>query len=128
MINEPTAQNVSEDDYKTGKKNGKKSGKKNGGSNDYGNGAFVTADGNGSSAKKNGDAPPVSARVESMLPTGSWQRVAAGVAAAAGGGLLAVATFGVGPAALAGAAGYLAYRGMNQEPKNGVGVRSRHED
>ena len=56
--------------------------------------------------------------VESLLPVGSWQRVAAGVAAAAGGGLLAVAAVGVGPAAIAGAAGYLAYRGLNGSGKS----------
>jgi hypothetical protein len=43
-----------------------------------------------------------------------WPKVtmSAGVVAAAGGGLLAAALLGVGPAALAGAAGYLAYRAM----------------
>jgi len=40
------------------------------------------------------------------------QEVALGVTAAAGGGLIAAFLFGVGPAALAGAAGYLAYRGF----------------
>jgi len=50
------------------------------------------------------------ATVEALLPTGSAQRVAAGVAAAAGGALVLAAIFGVGPTALAGAAGYLAYR------------------
>jgi hypothetical protein len=59
----------------------------------------------------------VSAKTETLLPTGSWQRMAVGVAVAAGGGLLAAATLGVGPAALAGAAGYLAYRGMNGQGK-----------
>jgi len=53
--------------------------------------------------------------VESVLPTGSPQRAAAGIAAAAGGALFAAATFGVGPAALAGAAGYLVYRGTCRE-------------
>ena len=52
----------------------------------------------------------VSARVESLLPAGSPQRAAAGIAAAAGGALLAAAMLGVGPAALAGAAAYLVYR------------------
>jgi hypothetical protein len=56
--------------------------------------------------------------VEALLPTGSWQRMAAGVAAAAGGGLLAAAVVGVGPAALAGAAGYLAYRGLSEQHKD----------
>ncbi len=51
--------------------------------------------------------------IDDVLPPGSWQRVAAGVAAAAGGGLLAAAAVGVGPAALAAAAGYLAYRGLH---------------
>jgi hypothetical protein len=70
--------------------------------------------------KKGSDA---AVTVEALLPTGSWQRVAAGVAAAAGGGLLAAAVVGVGPAALAGAAGYLAYRGLNPERKvDGAGA------
>ena len=55
------------------------------------------------------------AKVEAVLPEGSWQRVAAGVTAAAGGGLIAAAMVGVGPAALAGAAGYLAYRGLKKQ-------------
>jgi len=50
---------------------------------------------------------------ETLMPPGSWQRVALGVAAAAGGGLIAVTVIGVGPAAVAGAAGYLAYRGLS---------------
>jgi len=50
------------------------------------------------------------AMIESFLPPGSRQRAAAGVAAAAGGALLAAAVVGAGPAALAGAAGYLVYR------------------
>jgi alkylhydroperoxidase/carboxymuconolactone decarboxylase family protein YurZ len=58
-----------------------------------------------------------SATVESLLPTGSREWVAVGIAAAAGGLLLATATLGVGPAALAGAAGYLAYRGMSGAKK-----------
>jgi len=49
-------------------------------------------------------------KVESLLPTGSPQRAVADVAAAAGGALLAAAVLGVGPAALAGAAGYVAYQ------------------
>jgi len=44
------------------------------------------------------------------LPAGSPQRTTAEIAAAAGGALLAAAILGVGPAALAGAAGYLVYR------------------
>jgi hypothetical protein len=50
------------------------------------------------------------ATVESLLPSGSTQRIAAGIAAAAGGALVLAAMFGVGPTALAGAAGYVAYR------------------
>jgi hypothetical protein len=61
-----------------------------------------------------------SATVDSILPIGSWQRLAAGVTAAAAGGLLAAAMVGVGPASIAGAAGYLAYRGM-KEKKEGNG-------
>lgn len=64
-------------------------------------------------------AEEANAAVESMLPKGSWQRVTVGVVAAAGGGLLAAAMVGVGPAALAGAAGYLAYRGLSGKKKNG---------
>jgi hypothetical protein len=52
----------------------------------------------------------ISTKVDSVLPPGSPQRTAAGVAAAAGGALLAAAALGVGPAALAGAVGYLVYR------------------
>jgi len=50
------------------------------------------------------------AAVETLLPAGSRERAAAGIAAAAGGALLAAVVLGVGPAALAGAAGYLVYR------------------
>jgi hypothetical protein len=57
----------------------------------------------------------IAARVESLLPTGSSQRAAVGVAAAAGGALLAAAALGVGPAALAGAVGYLVYRETRRE-------------
>jgi len=48
--------------------------------------------------------------IESYLPAGSPQRTTAEIAAAAGGALIATALLGVGPAALAGAAGYLVYR------------------
>jgi hypothetical protein len=48
--------------------------------------------------------------VESWLPAGSPERTTAEIAAAAGGALIAAAVVGVGPAALAGAAGYLMYR------------------
>ena len=61
------------------------------------------------------------AKAETLLPSGSWQRVAVGVAAAAGGGLIAAAMLGVGPAAIAGAAGYLAYRGLSGEKKAETG-------
>jgi len=61
-------------------------------------------------AKKEGLAEAV--HIDTLLPAGSWQRVAVGVAAAAGGGLVAAALIGVGPVAIAGTAGYLAYRGM----------------
>jgi hypothetical protein len=59
-------------------------------------------------ASKNG--ADIAATVDALLPPGSPQRTAAGVAAAAGGALLAAAALGVGPAALAGAVGYLVYR------------------
>jgi len=55
------------------------------------------------------------ATVESLLPSGSPQRAAAGIAAAAGGALVLAAMFGVGPTALAGAAGYLAYRASGRK-------------
>jgi len=48
--------------------------------------------------------------IESYLPAGSPQRTTAEIVAAAGGALIAAAALGVGPAALAGAAGYLVYR------------------
>jgi len=54
------------------------------------------------------------ATIEYFLPTGSPQRTVVGVAAAAGGALIAAAMFGFGPAALAGAAGYLAYREISR--------------
>ncbi len=41
-----------------------------------------------------------------------WPRLTVGAAAAAGAGLLAVSIVGLGPAVVAGAAGYLAYREM----------------
>jgi len=49
------------------------------------------------------------ALVESYLPAGSTERTVAGVASAALGALLLAALIGVGPAALAGAAGYVVY-------------------
>jgi len=67
------------------------------------------------------------AKVESLFPPGSSERVAAGVAAAAGGALVAAATIGVGPTALAGAAGYAAYRGMKKEPEKGEVVTAPHK-
>jgi len=48
--------------------------------------------------------------IESYLPAGSPQRATAEIVVAAGGALIAAAVLGVGPAALAGAAGYLVYR------------------
>ncbi|HXX65898.1 MAG TPA: hypothetical protein VEK07_01875 [Polyangiaceae bacterium] len=54
------------------------------------------------------------AKVESLAPEGSWQRTALGIVVAAGGGLLATALLGVGPVAIAGTAGYLAYREMRK--------------
>ena len=59
-----------------------------------------------------------SATIESLLPAGSPERVAVGTAAAVGGALIAGATIGVGPAALAGVAGYVAYRGMSGKRKD----------
>lgn len=50
------------------------------------------------------------AMVATYLPEGSTERKVAGVTAAAVGALLAAAVLGVGPAALAGAAGYLVYQ------------------
>ena len=55
------------------------------------------------------------AAIKTYLPADSPQWSAVGIAAAVGGALLAAALLGVGPAALAGAAGYLAYREMSQE-------------
>ena len=46
-----------------------------------------------------------------------WPLVAVGVAAAGGLGLIAAALIGVGEAAIAGAAGYLAYRRMTGTPE-----------
>jgi hypothetical protein len=61
------------------------------------------------------NATDISAKIESLLPAGSPQRTAAGVAAAAGGALLVAAALGVGPTALAGAVGYLVYRESRRE-------------
>ncbi|HTS77994.1 MAG TPA: hypothetical protein VMG40_17405 [Bryobacteraceae bacterium] len=49
------------------------------------------------------------ALVDTYLPAGSTERKVATVGGAAIGALLAAALLGVGPAALAGAAGYLVY-------------------
>lgn len=67
-------------------------------------------------------SPPTNAKKETpnldaLLPPGSWQRVTLGVVAAAGGGLLAAALLGPAQVALAGAAGYLAYRGLRGQGK-----------
>lgn len=56
------------------------------------------------------EANDLRAMLESYLPAGSPKRTVAKIAAAAGGALIAAALLGVGPAALAGAAGYLIYR------------------
>jgi hypothetical protein len=64
-------------------------------------------------ASKNGEG--VFATIESLFPTGSPQRASASIVAAAGGALAAAALFGVGPAALAGGAGYLAYRASGRK-------------
>jgi len=48
--------------------------------------------------------------IETYLPAGSTERTTAEIVAGMGGALLAAALIGVGPTALAGAAGYLVYR------------------
>lgn len=67
---------------------------------------------------KSDNVPPVAsnglATIESFLPTGSPQRAVVGIAAAAGGALIAATVLGLGPAALAGAAGYIAYREISR--------------
>jgi hypothetical protein len=69
-----------------------------------------------------------SATVESRLKKpGSPERVAVGVAAAAGGALVAAATLGVGPTALAGVAGYAAYRGMKKGEKKVPAATGHHK-
>jgi len=55
-----------------------------------------------------------------VAPEGSKPRIAVGVAGAAAGALIAAAWVGVGPAALAGTAAYLAYRGMKHKPAKPV--------
>ncbi len=52
--------------------------------------------------------------IKSYLPPGSPQRTAAGITAAVVGALAAAALVGAGPAALAGAAGYLVYQETHQ--------------
>ena len=59
---------------------------------------------------KSGNVHEAVSTIESFLPPGSPQRAAVGIAAAAGGALVVASMLGVGPAALAGAAGYLVYR------------------
>jgi len=56
------------------------------------------------------------AAASAVAPEGSKPRLTAGVVGAAAGALIAAALVGVGPALFAGAAGYLAYRGMKQKP------------
>ena len=51
---------------------------------------------------------------EKVEPIRWWQRAAI-IAGATGGGLLAASFLGVGPAALAGAAGYFAYRELSKK-------------
>jgi hypothetical protein len=65
----------------------------------------------------------IAATIGSMGPPGSPERVAAGVATVAAAALIAGATLGAGPAALAGAAGYLAYKGLSgpEKKKKGAG-------
>lgn len=55
-----------------------------------------------------------------------WPRLTAGIAAAAGAGLLAVSFIGVGPAAIAGAAGYLAYRELSGKRSKGASRAGSH--
>lgn len=64
---------------------------------------------------------------DSLLQPNTWQRTTLGVAAAAGGGLLAVAMLGVGPAAIAGTAGYLAYRGLSGKSAKDEAGFSNHK-
>jgi hypothetical protein len=78
----------------------------------------------GKAAHKHGNPAPVT--IDDILPAGSWQRVTAGVAAAAGGGLLAAALVGVGPAAIAGTAGYLAYRSLTGKHGPGAHDGQKH--
>ena len=69
-----------------------------------------------------------SATVESRLKKpGSPERMAVGVAAAAGTALVAAATLGVGPTALAGVAGYAAYRGMKKGEKKVPAATGHHK-
>ena len=80
---------------------------------------------NHKTARAHGKDPMATA--EALLPTGSWQRLTVGVAAAAGGGLLAVSMLGAGPVAIAGAAGYLAYRGLTGQKKDDeIDTRNKH--
>jgi len=67
-----------------------------------------------SEAKGRNEMIELKEQLEKILPEGSAGRVAVGVTAAAAGGLLAAFLLGVGPAAIAGTAGYLAYRGLSK--------------
>jgi len=55
-----------------------------------------------------------------------WPRLTAGIAAAAGAGMLAVSLIGVGPAAVVGAAGYLAYRELTGKRSKATSETEEH--
>jgi hypothetical protein len=68
-------------------------------------------------------------RLHTYMERHPWPKLTAGFVGAAGLGLLAVSMIGVGPAAVAGAAGYLAIRQMTGKQSNGASrtrARSSH--
>jgi hypothetical protein len=76
--------------------------------------------GHGAATRRGSEEPAKDESVKEKWDA-SWERLALGVGAAAGGGLLAAMWIGVGPVALAGAAGYLAYRELNEKRRPAEG-------
>ena len=73
-----------------------------------------------------GEKEETEGRVTSYLEEHEWPRLTAGVAAAAGAGLFVVSLLGVGPAVVAGGAGYLAYRELSgKRPQRASSRRAR---
>lgn len=64
--------------------------------------------------------------ITTYLEEHEWPRLTAGVAAAAGAGLLAASMLGVGPVLVAGAAGYVAFRELRGKQPSESAPRRAH--